>query len=608
MALTAAGTLALAPVVLPVGERSALLPIVSAPDIRLSAVIDPADVQALIANLYSTLDDVTQTVAAVSLVPGNSIVDVLTRANAVNGELWNGLINATDSVQLRGLLAALGSMSTNNFSELIATVDALNIDIAMLPAQISETIGFAVTGSLTAALGALTNLINQPLAASSYTGLASSALQQVIVAGEGVLQTVDWIGQAGFGAANTIVDGLWQQVPGALSGLNDVLSGAAEQSDSAVVDAVIATVQGLAIAPAYAASSAALRLASSIVGTGWDGFDTGMKAGAWALAYPIYAVQDALKTVGDKPLDPASYTRALAQLIGGGFNVGNTLVTAGSDLLTLSTGLAKDLNVNVADTIAGLSDAVGEMASAVLHAAGLPSDVAALPKALTTEVTAAVRATQKFVDTNLISPVDSLIANGEHALIDASSAVQGAINKALGATDLPDPNTRTEWGYHPFSAASDGKAAVSGLKSGPVAEISVDPGTEPHAAPIQGDVLATPSERGVLDTNIGPAGSAAAVAQAVAGDTEKETESPAPAGRHRIGATERGVSVDSLLKRAREAKKAEREDTRAQLRERLNLGQRHADGKRDAVKNDRGTGMPTNKVGAQGKTADDTAA
>lgn len=634
MALTTASTLAFAPLVLPGGERA--LPVVSSPNVRLTAAIDPADVQALIANLQATLNDVTRTVEAVSLAPGNSLVDVLTRANAVNAELWNGLINATDSVQLRGLLSALSANSVSNFSELITTVGALNSDIAMLPGQIAETIGYAVTGSLTAALGAITNLINQPLAASSYTGLASSALQQVIVVGQGVLQTVDWTGQAVLNTANAVVDGLWEQVPGALYGLNDVLYRAADQSDSAVVDAVIAAVQGLAIAPAAALSNAALGLASSVVNVGVGGFETVMKSGAWVLAYPIYATQDALKTIGGKPLDPASYATALAQLIGGGFNVGNKLVTAGADLLTLPVRFASDLNTNIADTIVSLSNAVGEMASAVLHAAGLPADVAALPTKLSTEVTAAVRAAQKFVDTNLLSSVDGLIDKVEHGLLGASSNIQDAVNKALGATDLPDSNTRTDWGYKPFSWAAeqkvveqkavaeevvaeevvDDKQAVdSELNALPVAAISAESGTEQELAPTPGDVVTAPAEAGSSDTNNDPAGSESATDDAA-------TESPAPTGRHRIGANDRGVSVDSLLKQAREAKKAEREAKQAereakqaereakrvQVRDRLSAGQPGADAERGAVKSDPGTGTSKSSDGAQGKADGDKAA
>jgi hypothetical protein len=634
MALTTASTLAFAPLVLPGGERA--LPIVSSPNVRLTAAIDPADVQALIANLQATLNDVTRTVEAVSLAPGNSLVDVLTRANAVNAELWNGLINATDSVQLRGLLSALSANSLGNFNELITTVGALNSDIAMLPAQIAETIGYAITGSLTAALGAITNLINQPLAASSYTGLASSALQQVIVVGQGVLQTVDWTGQAVLNTANAVVDGLWEQIPGALYGLNDVLYRAADQSDSAVVDAVIAAVQGLVIAPAAAVSNAALGLASSVVNVGVDGFETVMKSGAWVLAYPFYATQDALKTIGAKPLDPASYTTALAQLIGGGFNIGNELVTAGADLLTLPVRFASDLNTNIADTIVSLSNAVGEMASAVLHAAGLPADVAALPTTLSTEVTTAVRAAQKFVDTKLLSSVDGLIDKVEHGLLGASSTIQDAVNKALGATDLPDSNTRTDWGYKPFSWAAEQKAVEqkaaaeevvaeevvvdkqavdSELNALPVAAISVDPGTEQELAPTPGDVVAAPVEAGSSDTNNDPAGSESATDDAA-------TESPAPTGRHRIGANDRGVSVDSLLKQAREAKKAEREAKQAereakqaereakrvQVRDRLSAGQPGADAERGAVKSDPGTGTSKSSDGAQGKSDGDKAA
>ncbi|UNB51901.1 hypothetical protein [Mycolicibacterium sp. YH-1] len=639
MALTTASTLAFAPLVLPGGERA--LPIVSSPNVRLTAAIDPADVQALIANLQATLNDVTRTVEAVSLAPGNSLVDVLTRANAVNAELWNGLINATDSVQLRGLLSALSANSVGNFNELITTVGALNSDIAMLPAQIAETIGYAITGSLTAALGAITNLINQPLAASSYTGLASSALQQVIVVGQGVLQTVDWTGQAVLNTANAVVDGLWEQIPGALYGLNDVLYRAAEESDSAVVDAVIAAVQGLVVAPAAAVSNAALGLASSVVNVGVDGFETVMKSGAWVLAYPFYATQDALKTIGAKPLDPASYTTALAQLIGGGFNIGNELVTAGADLLTLPVRFASDLNTNIADTIVSLSNAVGEMASAVLHAAGLPADVAALPTTLSTEVTAAVRAAQKFVDTNLLSSVDGLIDKVEHGLLGASSTIQDAVNKALGATNLPDSNTRTDWGYKPFSWAAEQKAVEqkaaaeevvaeevaaeevvvdkqavdSELNALPVAAISADPGTEQELAPTPGDVVAAPAAAGSSDTNNDPAGSEAAT-------NDTATESPAPTGRHRIGANDRGVSVDSLLKQAREAKKAEREAKQAereakqaereakrvQVRDRLSAGQPGADAERGAVKSDPGTGTSKSSDGAQGKSDGDKAA
>lgn len=604
MAFTMAGTLALAPVGLAVGERATPLPIVSAPNIQLSAAINPADVQALIANLYSALDDVTQTVAEVSLAPGNSLVDALTSANAVNGEVWNGLINATDSAPLRALLGALSMMSTHNFGELIKTVDALNTDIAVLPAQIFQTIGFAVTGSLTAALGAVTNLINQPSAASSYTGLASSALQQVIFAGQGALQTVDWTGQAVLNAANTVVDGLWEQVPGALIGLDDALYQAAEQSDSAVVDAVIAAVQGLAVAPAFAISNSALGLASSLVGAGIGGFNTAMKSGAWVLAYPIYAVQDALKTVGDKPLDAQSYATALAQLVGGGFNVGNKAITAGASLLSLPVGLVGDLNGNVADTIVSLTGAVGEMGSAILAAAGLPADVAAGPKTLALEVTSAVRTTQKFIDTNLVSPVNELIANAEHGLLNVSSTVQGAVNSALGATDLADPNTRTEWGYHPFSSgdsssdSSDAveKAAVSRLKAAFAAPISPKPAAGLELAPDQGDVVAVPAGA-VSGTNVATADTANSAAEADAG--EPATESPASTGRHRTGASERAVSVKSLLKESRDAQKADREAKREQVRDRLNAGQRGVEGKRGAMKSDRGAGTSKTNAGAQ---------
>src|SRR5690606_25469885 len=103
--------IALTPLAIPTEGRSIALPNVSTADVRLSAVIDPAAVDALITALRNGLAEVTTGIDNITTQTSLGLNNVLTRAQALNTGLWNRLIEAAGPGALGTLITALGNYS-----------------------------------------------------------------------------------------------------------------------------------------------------------------------------------------------------------------------------------------------------------------------------------------------------------------------------------------------------------------------------------------------------------------------------------------------------------------------------------------------------------------
>lgn len=368
-----------------------------APDISLSAAVKPADIDKLIANLNRELDNASATVTGLVGSPGRTLIDALDSAVDLNNSLWKQLSAATDNTFLRQVLAALKASSSSGLKGLSDTVKSANSTVTLTTGQLADLLSSVLTGSLSTALHAVANVLNDPLALSSYIGLVGVPLRVAGLAATDVLAGVGELGVNALTLTSTLVTGVTAQIDSALAVFNGVVDATKKAVGVDLISGALTAVQGIVAAPVTAIlaavdggvpaltgalGSAVSRLAdgaTSVVGT-WlgDGTDAG-------------AVERVLNIVGAAPLSPSSYTSALGILVGAGVATGASVAHTVSSLASIPFTAAAKLTITGGDVIASLASATAKVASGLLQMAGLPSAVHNLPYTVAKVINAAVK-------------------------------------------------------------------------------------------------------------------------------------------------------------------------------------------------------------------------
>ncbi len=578
MALTAASAIALTPVVVaPTDNRTLTIPSVSVPDMQLSAVIDDAAIAEFIAALNAGLADVVGTVDAIASIPGQTLLGVLDEASSLNTALWDTLISAAGgpTTTLGGLLYALSATSEAGFSQLLSTVGNADLIVSFLPGDVTNIIGSTLIGSLSTALYALADVVNNPLALSSYTGLLSGGVDIAAGAVYGGVELIDTFGGALLGwnnveaaAAQSVswTDGLIKlgigevqgQINIALGGLSGILSGLATASDSEIVAGVVQAIQGLAITPISAVVNAAASTGNAVVDALRAGFFTATDIPWYVTDSVQEGINGALTAIGDQPLSPASYTTALSSLISGGFGVLNTGIIASGDFLHIPVNLASSLTETTATLISSLTTGVASAVSGLLTAVGLPEDIAGLPVALALQINQVI-SDAKDLALGGLTAVNGLIDDGVDTALAISYTVEETITGAL--TTIGEALTP--------EAPDAGEVGGAGLRT---ALVNVEVGTETETVTED----AVDKETVVVDDST--------VTDVVVKDPTDLTETPS------TGVSDGGSSTEgpvSKAKEKREAAKAERAAAKAERTEKRQAAKAERAEKRTAAKAER---------------------
>jgi len=416
------------------------LPSVSLPNVQLAALVSPEDIDALVDRLNSALASVSSTVTSVVALPGNSLTAALDSAVSVNNSLWGGLIDATDNRALSDLLKALLATSSGGLSRLAHTVGSSGDALVLTTGEVTELLASALTGSLSSALHAVAAIVNNPLALSSYTGLLTVPLDVVGGVLHNGLAIVDSVGKGALSVTSSLVTGVTAQIDNILNGVNGVIHSAKGAIPGvALSDGVLTAVQGIVSAPVTAAlagvdgltgtlSDAAARALGNLTHGAGQLVDTWLGDGVGA-----GALQHAINAIGSAPLSVASYTRALGVVVSAGINTGRAVVSTATGLLSVPFTAGADLTSTATAMITRFTDGVATAASGILRAAGLPSFVSALPRALAETVKLTVRAVGFAVSAGFNS-VAALLDVGSVMSASVTSVPREASSRLLVAT------------------------------------------------------------------------------------------------------------------------------------------------------------------------------
>ena len=260
--LTAATAIALTPLVSWQSHPSVTIPEVAVSDVRLT--VSPADIEAFIASVQAVLDDATTTVQGVAGIPGQTLIGLVNNnILTLIDDVFTGLIDATDNPTLVDSLTTLKTLTYDAFVMLGVNLGRINPVITATTGQVGELLTSALTGSLQNILIAVANVVNDPLSPVSYAGLLTAGVASgQLLAGNG-LEAIQRLGDGGFEIAGIALDEVTFQFNNAVSGLSALATQVGNASGNSVIEAVIAAVRSLAVAPAVAV----FNLGSSTIGT-----------------------------------------------------------------------------------------------------------------------------------------------------------------------------------------------------------------------------------------------------------------------------------------------------------------------------------------------------
>ncbi|EHB48810.1 hypothetical protein MycrhDRAFT_5651 [Mycolicibacterium rhodesiae JS60] len=253
IALTAASTIALTPLAIPPTAHQLALPQVSAPEIHLTALINPSDVTALVNNLNAALNSVSTTVTSAVGAPGQTLDGALGSATALNTSLWDGLISATPSAPLTALLKALKASANSGLVKLADSVAGANDTVTLTTGQIAALLTSTLTGSLGTALYAVSDVVNNPLALASYTSLLDVPVGIAGTALNNGLAAINSLGGGAINLGGTLVHGVTAQISNVLALVNGAADAAKTLTGIDLINGTITAVQGIVSAPVTAA-------------------------------------------------------------------------------------------------------------------------------------------------------------------------------------------------------------------------------------------------------------------------------------------------------------------------------------------------------------------
>lgn len=452
IAATMAGAIVFSPLAVTTPHQLTIpaVPHVTVSEMQLAAVISPADVAALVANLDNALKTVGDTVTSVVDTAGNTLTGALHSAATLNDTVWDQLIAAAaGSPPLKAVLVALKSASSGGLGQLATTVSTAGAAITLSTGQVTEILTSAVTGSLGTALQAVVNVVNDPLAASSYIGLLASPLGIAgLVLQHGVTGVTD-LASNGLTLANSLVHGVGAQITNALSAVNDLLDAGKKLTDIALINGALTAVQGIVSAPVTAAVAGVTGISTAISTAGVATLDR-LAGGANAIigtwlgnGSEAGAVQDALSSIGTAPLSLASYTHAVSVIVGAAGSTVKSVVGTASSFASLPFRVGADLTDTAADVVNSLANGLATAATGVLQAAGVSPLIAGLPHTLAAAVTTSVKVAAFAAKTTLNTIASAIDFGQAIGGVVTSLAVPTAKLSAAAADDAgATPNSR----------------------------------------------------------------------------------------------------------------------------------------------------------------------
>lgn len=349
-------------------------------DVRLAGVVQPSDVIALVGALDGAMASASATVATLIAIPGQTAADALKAAAFVNNVFFELLTLASPNAVLTAALNGLKSVSVNGLSRLANTVWSLNSDMVLTAKQMSTLLTTALTGSLGTVIGAVADLLNNPLSLPRYAGLADAPLNVAGLALSSGITALNDLGVNAFSAGNAVVTGVLSQIKTVIDGVNGLFAVGHALIPNAVVDGLLTAVHGIVMSPLNAVVNGAIGLSAAITNVGADL----VSAVADTAAADVHlwlgdglsagALQTAINSVAVAPLSITGYATAVSTLVTAAIATVTTTVGVGAGkLAAIPFTLAGDLTTAGASAMNAFISGTANVVAGLLQVVGVPS-------------------------------------------------------------------------------------------------------------------------------------------------------------------------------------------------------------------------------------------
>lgn len=452
VSLTTAAALALTPVAVPTADRALPIPKVTVSDVNLT--VTPGEIVEFFDTLRTRIDEFNASVADVAAIPGQTVVDGIVAAMGLNDSFFESLVSAVDNPTLIALLQTMEIINERALRELAFYVDHSNQTIVLAGQDIADLLAGIMTVSLSNILSAAVDALNNPLSFEKYAHVLAAAVGNGFLAVNGSSLIAQKAGNAGFDLTFGTIEFVRAEVTTALDAVRRLSYFASGATGSQLVQAVVAAVGTIGLAPAYLGLRLPASLAEETVLSAQSAFNTVFNSIAGyrdvegqyvpgVVTSLGEAVRRAIDEIGHGPLNPQRYLTATALMIAGSFDAANISINAAGALaqvpFTYGINLiAPDaLRPNLTSTVVAQNIQIANALSNLLRTAGLPDDIADLPFNVAQQVNDAIIGTAYTVADGLAN-VNAAITNGTDLAITVSNDIENAILGALSAEE-PDP-------------------------------------------------------------------------------------------------------------------------------------------------------------------------
>lgn len=457
VSLTTAAAIALTPVAVPTADRAVSIPNVTVSDINLT--VTPGEIVEFFDTLRTRIDEFNASVAEVAAIPGQTLVDGVVAAMGINDSFFESLINAVDNPTLRALLETTEIINDRALRSLAFYVDHSNQTIVLAGKDIADLLGGIMTVSLSNILSSAVDALNNPLSFEKYAHVLAATVGSGFLVVNGSSLIAQKAGNAGFDLAFGTLDFVRAEVTTALDAVRRLSFVASGATGSELVQAAVAAVGTIGLAPAYLGLRLPVSLAEETVLSAQSAFNTVFNSIAGyrdvqgqyvpgVVTAVGEAVREAIDEIGHGPLNPQRYLTATALMIAGSFDAANISINAAGALaqvpFTLGINLiAPDaLRPNLTSIVVAENIQIANALSNLLRTAGLPDNIADLPLAVAQQVNDAIVGTAYTV-ANGLANVNAAITGGTDLIVTVSNDIENAILGALSAeqpsVEPPEP-------------------------------------------------------------------------------------------------------------------------------------------------------------------------
>lgn len=458
ISLTTATAIAITPIAATANDRTVTVRSVTVSDIQLT--VTPGEVREFFRNLQTQLTEINATVAEAAKIPGQTVVEALHSAIALNDQFYDTLISSTDNLTLQALFQTLQLSGDNGLGSLAAAVSEANNAIVFSGRDLADILGAIVTGGLANVVAAVVRVANDPLSFYNWARVPEAFVASTTLVAGDLTQGVRTVGNLGLDLTFTGIDLVQTQINNAINSVRGLINVGAQATGSPLIQAVVAATQAVTIAPLQLGIILPLALSSEVLSGVKDGFNTALDGLAGTrgpdgeyvpgiIVTAGRALSLAIDAIGEDPLNVLSYTGAAGLLAKGGFDVFDKGVetTAAVARVPFEVGInmldPDEFAPSLTNVIIRYNNQLAAAIAGVLEAVGLPENIVDLPLAFADQVNGVIRAGAGAAVGGLNAAID-VIDTGATFVVDVSNEIENVIlgtgSEAEPEPTAPDPS------------------------------------------------------------------------------------------------------------------------------------------------------------------------